>query len=113
VFVCSLGEGARIIADLSLEYLSDARIIVEGDTVGLCEDRGLADGAGPVRELQVAAETIPIKGISEASLLRSSVLSRDQKNKLLIAAGCPIYVNLWDVDSSEGTPFEFPPSNRS
>ncbi len=46
VLVRFLGVGARIITDLSLEYLSDARIIVKGDTVGLSEDRVLADCTG-------------------------------------------------------------------
>ena len=46
VFVRSLGVGARIITDLSLECLLDARIIVKGDTVGICEDRALADCTG-------------------------------------------------------------------
>jgi hypothetical protein len=46
VFVRSLGVEARIITDLSLEYLSDARIIVKGDTVGLSEDRALTAPAG-------------------------------------------------------------------
>ena len=46
MIVRSQGVGARIITDLSLEHLSDARIIVKGDTVGLCEDSTLAEGAG-------------------------------------------------------------------
>ncbi|KFY23527.1 hypothetical protein V493_05810 [Pseudogymnoascus sp. VKM F-4281 (FW-2241)] len=34
----SQGEGAQIITDLCLKFLSDAPIIVKGGTVGLCED---------------------------------------------------------------------------
>ncbi|CZR50175.1 uncharacterized protein PAC_00047 [Phialocephala subalpina] len=44
VIVRSQGVGARIITDLSLEHLSDARIIVRGGIVGSCEDSALADG---------------------------------------------------------------------
>jgi hypothetical protein len=42
-------------------------------------------------------------------LVNSPMLSRELKNKLLIAAGCHIYGILSDVDYSEVTPSEFPP----
>ncbi|OBT52512.1 hypothetical protein VE04_08524 [Pseudogymnoascus sp. 24MN13] len=46
IVVRSQGGGAQIITDLSLKCLSDARIIVKGGTVGLCEDPAFTEGAG-------------------------------------------------------------------